>query len=151
HPPCYDEKSRLDSRLQSRLGKMREYLEAWLRPIVVREAPKRLNPNQQTAIMLWLATGAVERGSSFYGGQMHERAARATQAFLQKHALFTFPKLIEFATSKWAPPHLQELVAASVQVMTREQLRWFAHYIDIKLDDPAFAYRIDDGYLRMRR
>jgi hypothetical protein len=130
---------------------MREYLEAWLRPVVVREAPARLNAKQRAGVLLWLATGAVDRGSAFYGGQMHEHAARATVAFLQKHQLKSFPLLMEFATAKLAEDHERHLVALAVQVMTREQLRWFARYIAIDLNDPAFAYRIDEGYLRLKR
>lgn len=151
HPPCYAEKERLDQRAESRRGKLREYLEAWLRPIVVREAPKRLSAIQQQAILIWLATGAVDRGSSFYGGQMHEAAARATNVFLQQHKLQTLPQLMEFVTTKWAPSHVAQLVAQSIAVMTREQVRWTAHYIGIELNDPAFAYRIDEAYLRMKR
>lgn len=151
HPPCYEAKDKADSRAESRRGKMREYLEAWLRPIVVREAPKRLKAVEQQAILVWLATGAVDRGSSFWGGQMHEKAARATQAFLAQNKLQTLPELFEFVTTKWAPQHVAQLVGQSIAVMTREQLRWLALAIKIDLNDPAFAYRVDEAYLRMKR
>lgn len=151
HPPCFDVKRAQDGRLESRRGKMREYLEAWLRPIVMREAAKRLTPNQQTGVMLWLATGAVDHCTAWYGGQMHDKAARATVDYLRRHGLKDLPSLMEFATDRWSPAHLAALVSQAVSVMTREQLRWFAHYIQIELDDPAFAYRVDDGYLKLRR
>lgn len=151
HPPCFDAKRALEGRLESRRGKMREYLEAWLRPIAMREAPKRLNQNQQTGIMLWLATGAVDRCTAWYGGQMHDKSARATVDYLRRHGLKDLPSLMEFATDRWSPVHLGQLVGQAVSVMTREQLRWFAQYIKIELNDPAFAYRVDDGYLRLRR
>lgn len=145
------EASVAEERAESSKENLRQYLEEWLRPVVTAQAPKRMSQNQQTAILLWLATGAIDFVTSWGGGQQEKQAAEATLPFLKEIKVRDLPELMTFATTTYGPPHLAKLVAAAVDVLTRDQLRWLAHYLKIELTDAETAYRIDAEYLRLKR
>lgn len=153
HPPCYDEKHRLAGKNESRRVKLRDHFEVWLRPIVYHAAPSRMTPKDVDGILLWLATGAIERYSPHYSGQMHEKAANATVGFITRNKLKDLQELMAFARERYSSEHRCVLAQDAISVMTQDQLRWFAHELKIDLDDHirGTAYRIDEEYLRMKR
>lgn len=145
-----------EQRQQSRKGKMREYLEAWLRPRVMERAQTMLDENAGYGIVIWLAAGAVDRHSGYYSGQMHEAAARNTDTlFLKRFKIANLPGMLEMSTSSLGKDHWNALTAAAVKTMTREQLRWFARdYLKLTLIGEGqwgLSYRIDEAYLRLKR
>lgn len=152
HPPCFEQKTNQDKRFLSRKEKLREYLEAWLRPIVIREAPLRLDENPTYGLVFWLASGCVDQFSKWHSGQMHQRAADVTaEHVLKVFKLTDLPSFIKFGHDELKQPHWHALVQCAVRIMTRDQLRWFAHYIAIELDAEKTRFRIDEGYLRLKR
>lgn len=151
HPPCYLQKEIQATRQLGRTGKLREYLDAWLRPHVAREAVERLDEAQSDGIVLWLATGALDRKTRWYTGQMHDKAARALLPWIEKRGLRDLPAIMDFAEHTLKPADWAELICAGVEVMTRPQLRWFAHLLKIDITQAPTLYRIDEAYLKMKR
>lgn len=152
HPPCFNQKTEQDKRYLSRKQKTREYLEAWLRPIVIHEAPLRLDENRTYGLMMWLATGCVDQFSKWHSGQMHQRAADITaEHILKPWKLTDLPSFLKFAETGLEQQHWKQMVQSAVRIMTREQLRWFAQHIDIHLDAEQTRFRIDADYLRLKR
>lgn len=155
YPPCHATKTSAGQKMESRRGKLREYLERWLRPRVAKEIQTRLDTRQQDAIVLWLATGAIDRHSKWNSGQMHARAASSMLPFIADNGLKDLPAVIEFGTTEWfgadAGKHRAHMMKLAVRAFTREQVRWIAKLMKIDLNDPAAAFRIDDLYLAMKR
>lgn len=154
HLPCFEHKTNADKRFLSRKEKLREYLEAWLRPTAMREAPKRLGENQTYALVLWMATGFVDHYSKWYSGQMHQKGADDAKAVLQKHRLFNLEAFLAPGQlpDKLEDVHWNDVIQAGVRTMTRDQLRWFAQQIlAIDPSDPATLFRIDETYLNLKR
>lgn len=152
HPPCFEEKSRLAGRQAGKRERMRDYLEAWLRPIVRKLTPDAIDERQIKGLMLWLATGAVDQGSSYYHGQMHEKAARCTQAALDVFALRSIGDVMEFA-GKITEQEYRKICVLAVDAMTRDQVRWFAiNELKLSLDTvPETPYRVDEAYWKFKR
>jgi ParB/RepB/Spo0J family partition protein len=152
HLPCYAQKEKAGRKLENQRERLRVYLEAWLRPRVTAIAAERLsaiNPHGFSAMLLWLATGAIDRATSWDSGQRHETAAEKTVPFLAEHKLVDLPTLYEFGTKQLEDAHYNQLLRCAVQVMTRDQLRWFAHLLNFDLAAEGFS--IDRAYLDMHR
>jgi ParB/RepB/Spo0J family partition protein len=148
HPPCFDKKQSGAGRDESRREKLREYFEAWLRPVVLAIAPTRMSHADRDGLLVWLATGAPEQFHRFHNSQRAGDAARRTEPFLIRRKLQRLPDFIPLQINE---PMSRELAECAMRAMTREQVRWFAQYVKIDLAQAPTLYRIDEDYLRMKR
>lgn len=153
HPPCFEVKRKTSGRMAGRTENMRLYLDEWLRPVVKAIAPTALTLVQKQGVMLWLAVGAVDHFSPYVTGQMHQSAADKMRPFIKAHKLIDLPAIMNFATADFTEIHANELIQHAVNVFTKDQIRWFAHYINIDLGNISnlAPYRIDAAYLNLKR
>jgi ParB/RepB/Spo0J family partition protein len=152
-PEHFAQLERDASRQQSRNNHFRELLEKHLRPIVAKWAPNVLKSSQQIGLILWASTGAVEQYSPHWMGGRADRAASTMQKFLGRKKLTDLKSIMEYSAVELSAEDLRSLTELTVELLTREQLRYIAHLIDYGLDSsPQMGvYRIDEAYVRFKR
>lgn len=157
HLPCFAAKSRAAAKSESRRERLAELLYAWLLATLTAEA-ERLFPGgsrRRAAIIIWLATGAIDTLRQYRTPQREADAAFETRPMLLARQVRSLPQLaeaIEQADESWLPALELDLCRAALAAMSREQLRWWAtHCADTLGDRFIDGFRITDEYLRTLR
>lgn len=128
--------------------KLEQYLDNWLRPRILELAPRALMPGWLKALALWMACGAPEdkpsrHGAVFIGRNTHEgTAATHAQEFMVKHKLADLNTFLDMGADV-RTDHWQDMARAAVKTMTKEQLRCFAHFLQLDLAKMGYVMDID--------